>query len=291
MDVLRCADATAFLAATVAYRSAEPLRTNVQASVAATVAAGSTRFDECFWWLVLDGGTVVGTSMRTTPMPLSLGPMDDAAVAAVARMIAVVDDRFPSVTGPTRVVDAFLAAYASTGSAGAGRPPGSRAPQLLYVIDEVTVPDVEGELVTATLDELGDAERWYDDFAEESHGVRPERNEGNLADIRRTVSSGRLRWWCVDSQKVSMVGHAIPVETPVGVVARVGPVLTPKQFRRRGYAGAATGGVTKLLLDGGARVMLYTDATNPTSNSVYRSLGYEQIDEFVHVTLGEGGGR
>ena len=67
--------------------------------------------------------------------------------------------------------------------------------------------------------------------------------------------------------------------TPSAVVARVGPVYTPPEHRRHGFGGAVTGALSQLLLDRGARVMLYADAANPTSNSVYRALGYELVDD------------
>jgi predicted GNAT family acetyltransferase len=41
--------------------------------------------------------------------------------------------------------------------------------------------------------------------------------------------------------------------------------------------------VTQHLLDQGARVMLFTDASNPTSNAIYQELGYRLIDEIVDV--------
>ena len=31
--------------------------------------------------------------------------------------------------------------------------------------------------------------------------------------------------------------------------------------------------------------MLFTDAANPTSNGVYRRLGYEKVDELVECSL------
>ena len=33
--------------------------------------------------------------------------------------------------------------------------------------------------------------------------------------------------------------------------------------------------------------MLFTDAANPTSNAIYRALGYQRIDELVDVRFEE----
>jgi predicted GNAT family acetyltransferase len=66
--------------------------------------------------------------------------------------------------------------------------------------------------------------------------------------------------------------------------ARINLVYTPPDLRRRGYATAAVSALTRRLLDSGRRYCcLYTDLANPTSNSVYRRIGYRpvcDIDEY-----------
>ena len=69
--------------------------------------------------------------------------------------------------------------------------------------------------------------------------------------------------------------------TPTGI--RVGPVYTPPEHRRRGYAGAVTAAVSQVMLDRGrAFVCLYTDAANPTSNHVYESIGRGLADSMQY---------
>jgi RimJ/RimL family protein N-acetyltransferase len=283
MHVERCADAAGFLAATLAYRAGEPLRTNVHGTVAAASAA---RTQACFWWVVRDaGGAVVGAAIRTPPHVLNLGPMPEAAAASLAGEIAAVDDGFPAIVGFGSVPDAFLAAYATTGSRGARRTATTAQRQVLYEAAAVTVPEVAGEPRVATLGELDDVARWYGDFNQEIDGTRHAPNDDDRALLRASVAAGRVRWWWRDGGAVSLAGHAEPVETPSGRVARVGPVFTPRPARGRGYAGALTGRVTQLLLASGARVILFADADNPTSNGVYRRLGYEPLDTLRRVAL------
>jgi predicted GNAT family acetyltransferase len=72
-----------------------------------------------------------------------------------------------------------------------------------------------------------------------------------------------------------------PVRPAAGVV-RVGPVYTPPALRGRGYAGAVTGAVTSAAIAAGAReVVLFTDLANPTSNALYRRLGYQPVTDRV----------
>jgi predicted GNAT family acetyltransferase len=66
-------------------------------------------------------------------------------------------------------------------------------------------------------------------------------------------------------------------------VGRIGPVYTPPYFRRHGYASAITAMVAQHLVDQGARVMLFTDASNLTSNAIYQAIGFRLIDELVDM--------
>jgi predicted GNAT family acetyltransferase len=64
--------------------------------------------------------------------------------------------------------------------------------------------------------------------------------------------------------------------TPNG--ARIGPIYTPPELRRRGYASALTADLTQMLLYRGSRFcFLFTDLANPTSNSIYQQIGYRPV--------------
>ena len=66
----------------------------------------------------------------------------------------------------------------------------------------------------------------------------------------------------------------------VAGVARIGPVYTPPDQRRRGYAGAVTVAVSQLAADRGAeQVVLFTDLANPTSNALYQRIGYRPVED------------
>jgi len=82
-----------------------------------------------------------------------------------------------------------------------------------------------------------------------------------------------------------MAGHAPIVKVPGGSIARIGPVYTPPERRRHGYAGALTAELSKHLLNKGAKVMLFTDAKNPTSNSVYQKIGYRKIRDNMRISF------
>ncbi len=47
----------------------------------------------------------------------------------------------------------------------------------------------------------------------------------------------------------------------------------------RGYAGTCIGALSKHILDGGNRCILYTDLGNPASIALYRRIGYRAVAE------------
>lgn len=58
-----------------------------------------------------------------------------------------------------------------------------------------------------------------------------------------------------------------------------------KDFRKNGFASALTSEITKILISQSALPTLYTQASNPTSNKIYRELGYSLMDENRRVVF------
>jgi len=67
---------------------------------------------------------------------------------------------------------------------------------------------------------------------------------------------------------------------------RIGPVYTPPEHRRRGYASAAVAAASRQALARGAsRCMLFTDLANPTSNKIYAAVGFRRFADWVELEL------
>jgi predicted GNAT family acetyltransferase len=119
---------------------------------------------------------------------------------------------------------------------------------------------------------------WMKAFGRES-GVVPEDRAEVIVD-GRAADAGLWVW--DRGGPVSMLATA----PPAAVVVRIGPVYTPPQCRRRGYAGTAVAAASRQALARGARrCVLYTDATNPTSNKIYMEIGYRQFGEHEEYEL------
>jgi predicted GNAT family acetyltransferase len=96
----------------------------------------------------------------------------------------------------------------------------------------------------------------------------------------RQVTGRRMWLWEIEAGPrrrrtvVSFAGVSGP--TPHGI--RIGPVYTPPEHRRQGYAGNLVAAASAAQLAAGrAFCFLFTDLANPTSNHVYQQIGYEPI--------------
>src|SRR5439155_3737276 len=104
------------------------------------------------------------------------------------------------------------------------------------------------------------------------------RSPAETVDARLRRGIGGFVLWEDNDEPVSLAGWGGP--TPNGI--RIGPVYTPPEYRRRGYASALTAAVSAEQLASGCRFcFLYTDLANPTSNRIYANIGYEPVCDSV----------
>ena len=79
-----------------------------------------------------------------------------------------------------------------------------------------------------------------------------------------------------------MAASARPTKRAIAVNG----VYTPREWRRRGYATACVAALSELLLQRGFELcVLYTDLSNPTSNSIYTQIGYRPLRDFLMFEL------
>jgi predicted GNAT family acetyltransferase len=99
--------------------------------------------------------------------------------------------------------------------------------------------------------------------------------------LRERLPRGSMAFWLdAHDAPVSLIGATLIA--PGG--ARVGPVYTPPPLRGRGFARAAvTAGCRRLIDQGAGSVFIFTDAANPTSNTLYRRIGFEPIGQHLHL--------
>lgn len=221
-------------------------------------------------------------SLHTPPHALILSLSE--APEAVERLVDELQRRDPTelpskVLGPAPVVADFQRRWTATDGWSAQQTERQR----IYQLDEVVpVAGVPGGARRAT---RADAELLLDWFTAFHSEAVPDEVVDVAASIERRLNSagvGGLWLWVHGSRPVSLVGAGSPALRG----ARVGPVYTPPGDRRHGYASALVAHVSRHLLDSGRRFCyLFTDLNNPTSNHIYRQIGYQPVADVNKVTL------
>ncbi len=243
------------------------------------------------WFAVVTdpAGDTVGVAMRTAPFvpyPPYLLAMPDAAAVALADALV---DRGEDVGGVNGALPATRVFAERIAQRFGGEVTISMHTRLFELGTLVDPAPARGRLRPAYDDEAPLALEWFRRFhldADEQAGHAGHADRGEAAsmdDVQDRIRRGRVWMWVDDGDTPRHLTGANP---PAFGVARIGPVFTPKEHRGRGYASAAVAEVSRHLLAEGARVTLFTDQANPTSNRIYVALGFEPVIDMVELTVG-----
>jgi predicted GNAT family acetyltransferase len=184
------------------------------------------------------------------------------------------------VNGPREAAERFADAWTAVRGGAWKVRTHLRIHKLLRVTPALTSAGGSGSLRKATLSDLELASEWLDAFVRDTRIEPPAEGAQNAA--ARMIERGALYLWTEDNAPLSMVGAGR--ETPTGCA--VNCVYTPPNARRRGHATAAVAALSNSLLDQGRKFCcLYTDAANPTSNSIYAKIGYEPIRDDSEIAF------
>jgi hypothetical protein len=275
MDVIRLDDAGAFLDLAGSFARRDEGRNQLVLGIAANARARRRGFVPFHAWVVLDPEPVA-SAVRTPPKNLVITDgLTDEAIAALVNALVADARNTPGVTGNVPAVDRFVDEWTSR----TGECATITIAQGVWVLNAVEdVPRPPGHAEPATLDDADLVTSWFIDFEIEAmpHET-PQRDDVRAAIDERLSGDDAGAWvWRVDGEPVSLVGFAGPTGTGI----RIGPVYTPPEQRRRGYATALVADLSAHLLATGYELcLLYTDLANPTAGRIYASIGYRQIAE------------
>lgn len=248
------------------------LECNVIATIIGNVRDGmSASGERVFAYGLREGGRVAFAALRTPPWFMLVSELDPEHAPALIAQWLEVDPELPGVNGLSATARAIAAAW----RAQTGGETECRMSQALHSLTEVNDPPrpASGHLRPPEKSEQELLVGWTEEFAREAHMQGADRARSIVSTRQRT---GRLMLWDAGGP-VSLVGHS----QPVAGVARVGPVYTPPEHRRRGYATTAVAALSRLALaDEAHTCMLYTDLANPTSNKIYAELGYRRFADW-----------
>jgi GNAT superfamily N-acetyltransferase len=232
-----------------------------------------------------EGGEVKAAALMTPPYypVLSLG----FTPGGIQLLVEDLHESYPTLPGVLGPVDAARS-FAETWSGLSGQPYQKKRVQRIHQLEKVVpVVGVSGRLRRATEADRKLLTEWFMAFTKEALGedIGPQGAGRSLDAYLGTEGMGLYLW--EDGQAVSIAGRSRP--TPNGTT--VNYVYTPPVHRNRGYASACVAALSQLLLDEGYRYcFLFTDLANPTSNKIYRTVGYEPVCDVDEYEFGKASG-
>lgn len=282
MKLVRYGDVGAFYERVETFLLAREAEHNLLLGISATLQRQPGYFSmNPYLATVEEDGQVVVVAMRTPPhqMVLSL-PASDVVVDEGLELVvrdawATYGDGLNGILGPAALSLGFAERWHTTTGRAYSVSVRERIYRLVAVIPVAAVP---GAMRAATEADRDLLERWVVAFQDEALPPTEIRMPPAHWVTHRLMPPmrGIVLWEDGAGLPVTMVGYSR--STPNG--ATIGPVYTPPEQRRRGYASACVATISQQLLDEGRRFcFLFTNRNNPTSNHIYQTIGYRHVSD------------
>ncbi|WKA55254.1 GNAT family N-acetyltransferase [Planococcus shixiaomingii] len=240
------------------------------------------RYEDYFLALAEEGDEVLAACLMTPPHPLQLIDFQSEfeIETELVKLLLSTGVEVNGVVGDRETASRFALAW----TAETGQKVHLLMDQGLYRADAVTT-GLEKSLGTWRVANKKDApllEEWCLLFETET-GIKVSSAAEAARKIDAFIEGKEVYVWEVDGEVVSCMKRSRPSKHGITVSF----VFTPQKHRRKGYARTLVAEVTEELLLEFDFAMLYTDLKNPTSNKIYREIGYEQIANPVHLQFEE----
>ncbi len=227
---------------------------------------------------ILEQGRVVGVVVMTPPKRIILSRIDtdiQTAIVPLVRYLRGIDVQIPGVVGPAAAAQAFAECWVED-------MPGvsvklSKRMRVFEARSVANLPLSPGKMRFARMDDHSLMAQWIVAFSETMG--EPVNFEDAASRAEKLIKDQQLYVWDNEGP-VSIAG----VSRPMRNGTTIGAVYTPPEHRGKGYATSCVLLLTKKLLsDGYSFCSLYTDLSNPTSNSIYIKIGYVPIGDALEL--------
>jgi len=223
---------------------------------------------------------VVAIAMMLPQKIIISGDRDDCdeAIAIVTHDLIARHWDLQSVRGPAHLAKAFAETWAKI----VGRSCTIGMNLRAYSLIKVNHPRYNnGKLRVATEANIELITRWLYEFEAEALGSSDSAEVSEMA-MRKVRDRDIYVWEDEQEQPVCMAGKSRPTRNGITINA----VYTPPNLRGKGYATSCVASLSQLLLDSGWKFCtLFTDLSNPTSNSIYQRIGYIPVCDFTEYVF------
>jgi len=276
MNLTSYRGADAFLRETQGMLEEREAENNLMLGLCLKMARSSEEIEPApYFATVKQNDDLLVAAIMTPPHKLIVYSDTDACVEAFKPLAAdLLAKRLPvpGVIGRSAATDSCAKAWEEV--TGESAIQGMR--QRIYRLTEVNQSQIpSGSFRATTKDDRPLLAQWTLAFHHEAVPNDP------LSDVqgatRRRIANKKIFVW-EDAGPVSVAARSR--QTPNGVSVNL--VYTPPEYRGRGYATACVASLSQHLLDSGfSFCTLFANLANPTSNHIYKKIGYRPVCDFA----------
>jgi uncharacterized protein len=290
LDVKYHTTATDFLAQATRYFVRNEAKYGLIMGIARAVEENPNRYGkEKPWFCTVNAGhnpytwlgaNMLAAALRTPPFMVVVAHVSGSFDLTAEQLVIAVSRQYkavPGVVGDKGLADRFAARWRGQYRLKITDTQAQRVYKLVKVND---VPDAPGKIRLATKEDEELIKMWSHGFHIDCFG---ENSKVPESDFSKAIPEEYIYIWEDGGEPVSMAKKSRPTDKGM----TVGGVYTPPEFRRKGYATSCVAELSRNILRSGYKLCtLYTDLANPTSNSIYKKIGYTEVCDSVQHTFG-----
>jgi predicted GNAT family acetyltransferase len=263
-----------FLDATAKVLEQKELVNNLTLGIPNGFADKTKQYPGCVFINAFEDGQLQATSIKTISKALVSGfTQNTDALRALASYYLDHNIDLSGAVGEGFYSTMFAEFY--------GKPQVRTRTMIVHELKVVNpLPLAPGTLEIADAEDIELITQWTLNFEEDAKTFPKQSAEQVLKSTQARIASGSIFKW-IDREEVVSIAAIVRRTKNMGIV---GLVYTPDKLRGKGYA---TGTVQKLseyiLQNGFSGCGLFTDKSNPTSNHIYKKIGYSPLTEFADI--------
>ncbi len=280
MDAKFYSDAAAFLADTQKSLLKDEARYGLMLGIAKRAVEDPRFYGGAIPWFcsIRSGKVLRAAAMRTPPFKVILAQFSGDARAVAGCLLGAVSQKekaLPGAIGDAGLTESFKDLWCETHGVSVQQ----SMPERLYRLDQVNdLPLAPGHLRQAAAADKELLVKWSHSFHSECFGESS--NEPPL-DIVPNIERGEIFHW-EDRIPVSAAARGRPTQQGIAVNF----VFTPAERRNKGYATSCVAELCRKILHSGYRFcMLFADADNPVSNSIYQKIGFYKVCDILNYAF------
>ncbi|MBA2613397.1 MAG: GNAT family N-acetyltransferase [Bacteroidetes bacterium] len=266
----------AYLAENQAVLEERELENNIILGICNSFPDKNIQMPDCHFISVFDGTEFKATSVRTLPKAIVSGTTKNSEdIKLLAGYFNENKINIKGVVGETVYAEAFTN-YSNKKAI-------RKRELLVHKLDKVNDTILsEGEFKVAKLGAVEYLSEWSNQFQHDAHAFPKKTKTEIHSFIKGLIANGDLFTWVKNGDLMSMAGIVRKTKN-LGIV---GQVYTPKHLRGKGYAKSCVLKLSEHILNSSYKNCgLFTETANPTSNKIYKEVGYNVSTQFSDIAF------